>query len=167
MCNFCCLQLIQGFCTDGIGRVQPRYAWLSNLLGDCEPGTVVTTSIIFYSLACVSFCSFLVFLSQNNYTPGWWDYVILIHLIIILVASESECQSIEFHPKLELKYTMWLSGLLIIAAHQQNPPSLGCTFRVPMVPFVPALSILLNIGLMFHLSMLTWLRFLVWMIVGE
>ncbi|XP_001606549.1 cationic amino acid transporter 4 [Nasonia vitripennis] len=146
-CNSMCTsvesQLIQGFCTDGIGRVQPRYAWLSNFLGDCEPGTAVTTSIIFYSVACVSLCSLLVFLSQNTYSPAWWDYVMLINLVIILVAS-----------------------LLVIAAHQQNPPSLGCTFRVPMVPLVPALSILLNIGLMFHLSMLTWLRFLVWMIVG-
>lgn len=60
------------------------------------------------------------------------------------------------------------SGLLIIAAHQQNPPSIsGSSFRVPMVPIVPAISILLNIGLMFHLSLLTWLRFLVWMVIGK
>lgn len=57
------------------------------------------------------------------------------------------------------------TGLFVIIAHQQSPPT--GKFRVPMVPVIPALSILFNIGLMFHLSLLTWLRFLVWMVVGE
>lgn len=57
------------------------------------------------------------------------------------------------------------SGLFVIIAHQQSPPT--GKFRVPMVPVIPALSILFNIGLMFHLSLLTWLRFLVWMVVGR
>lgn len=57
------------------------------------------------------------------------------------------------------------TGLLVIGAHQQNPPN--GKFQVPMVPLIPALSILFNVGLMFHLSLLTWLRFFVWMIVGK
>lgn len=36
-----------------------------------------------------------------------------------------------------------------------------------MVPLLPALSIFFNVGLMMHLSLLTWLRFLVWMVIGE
>lgn len=58
-----------------------------------------------------------------------------------------------------------LLGLLIIGAHRQNPPD--DKFRVPLVPLVPGLSILFNIGLICHLSSLTWLRFLVWMVVGK
>ncbi|XP_023318840.1 cationic amino acid transporter 4 isoform X1 [Trichogramma pretiosum] len=137
--------LIQGYCTDGVGRVKPRYVWLSNLLGNCEPGSAVTMCIVCYSASCISFCALLVVLSQNSVSPAWYDYLLLLNLFVIIVIS-----------------------LLVIAAHQQNPPHPDGTdtFRVPMVPLVPALSIALNIALMFHLSMLTWLRFLVWMVIG-
>lgn len=36
-----------------------------------------------------------------------------------------------------------------------------------MVPLTPALSILLNICLMLKLSYLTWLRFSIWLLIGE
>lgn len=81
-------RLIEGFCTDGIGRVKPRYVWLSNFLGSCEPGAAVTTAIIFYAMACISFCSLLVFLSQNSYAVNWYDYLMLLNLIVILVSSK-------------------------------------------------------------------------------
>uniref|UniRef100_A0A182R1G2 Cationic amino acid transporter C-terminal domain-containing protein n=1 Tax=Anopheles farauti TaxID=69004 RepID=A0A182R1G2_9DIPT len=40
------------------------------------------------------------------------------------------------------------------------------TFRVPCVPFVPLLSIFVNVYLMFQLDAATWIRFLVWLVVG-
>ena len=36
-----------------------------------------------------------------------------------------------------------------------------------MVPLIPAASILLNVFLMLHLSSLTWLRFSIWLLIGE
>lgn len=39
--------------------------------------------------------------------------------------------------------------------------------QLPLVPLTPALSILLNIYLMLKLSYMTWLRFLVWLIIGK
>lgn len=36
-----------------------------------------------------------------------------------------------------------------------------------MVPLIPALSILLNICLMLKLSYLTWVRFSIWLLMGE
>lgn len=55
-------------------------------------------------------------------------------------------------------------GLLVIVAHHQNNE--GLRFKVPFVPFIPALSIVCNLEFMFHLNVLTWLRFFVWMILG-
>ncbi|XP_017886270.1 cationic amino acid transporter 2-like isoform X1 [Ceratina calcarata] len=39
-------------------------------------------------------------------------------------------------------------------------------FSVPLVPFLPALSIIINIYLMMMLDKMTWVRFLAWMTVG-
>lgn len=39
--------------------------------------------------------------------------------------------------------------------------------QIPLVPLSPALSIVLNIYLMLKLSYVTWLRFTVWLILGE
>lgn len=39
-------------------------------------------------------------------------------------------------------------------------------FQVPWVPFVPCLSVVLNIYLMTQLDTSTWVRFTVWLIVG-
>lgn len=50
-------------------------------------------------------------------------------------------------------------------AHQQN--TVGLRFKVPFVPLIPALSIFFNVELMVHLQALTWVRFIVWMALGE
>lgn len=39
-------------------------------------------------------------------------------------------------------------------------------FRVPWSPFVPILSVLACLYLMLNLTIATWLRFLVWMVLG-
>jgi APA family basic amino acid/polyamine antiporter len=45
-------------------------------------------------------------------------------------------------------------------------PELDRPFRVPMVPFVPALSALVSLGLMAGLPGATWLRLIIWMAIG-
>ncbi|KAA0023976.1 amino acid permease [Antrihabitans cavernicola] len=45
-------------------------------------------------------------------------------------------------------------------------PELPRGFRVPLVPLIPALSVLACLWLMLNLSVETWLRFLIWMAIG-
>jgi APA family basic amino acid/polyamine antiporter len=39
-------------------------------------------------------------------------------------------------------------------------------FRVPLVPWFPLISIILCGGLMMGLTVITWVRFLVWLVAG-
>ena len=58
-----------------------------------------------------------------------------------------------------------IAALLLITAHQQSTETL--LFRVPLVPLIPALSISANIALMVNLNPMTWVRFLVWVTIGN
>uniref|UniRef100_A0A1I7VLF7 AA_permease_C domain-containing protein n=1 Tax=Loa loa TaxID=7209 RepID=A0A1I7VLF7_LOALO len=56
------------------------------------------------------------------------------------------------------------SAFILICAHHQNDEQIS--FRVPLVPLIPATSVLINIFLMFHLASVTWIRLGIWLIVG-
>ncbi|CCD65334.1 Cationic amino acid transporter C-terminal domain-containing protein [Caenorhabditis elegans] len=56
-----------------------------------------------------------------------------------------------------------LSFLFICAHYPNNTP---LDFKVPLVPLIPALSLLINTLMMVHLAWITWLRLVVWMSIG-
>ncbi|HEY6798509.1 MAG TPA: amino acid permease [Kineosporiaceae bacterium] len=49
---------------------------------------------------------------------------------------------------------------------RRSRPDLPRAFRVPGVPVVPILSVLASLYLMLNLPGMTWLRFLIWMVIG-
>uniref|UniRef100_A0A8D0HKY5 Cationic amino acid transporter 2 n=1 Tax=Sphenodon punctatus TaxID=8508 RepID=A0A8D0HKY5_SPHPU len=57
--------------------------------------------------------------------------------------------------------------IVIICVIRRQPQSQQrVTFMVPFLPFLPSLSILVNIYLMAQLSEGTWIRFSIWMVLG-
>jgi APA family basic amino acid/polyamine antiporter len=54
-------------------------------------------------------------------------------------------------------------GVLVL---RRTRPDLERAFRVPGVPVVPILSVLASFYLMLNLPALTWVRFLIWMVIG-
>jgi APA family basic amino acid/polyamine antiporter len=54
-------------------------------------------------------------------------------------------------------------GVLVL---RRTRPDLPRAFRVPLVPVVPILSVLACGWLMLNLEVDTWLRFIVWMVIG-
>ncbi|WP_093171453.1 amino acid permease [Sinosporangium album] len=54
-------------------------------------------------------------------------------------------------------------GIVVL---RRTRPDLPRAFRTPLVPVLPALSVLACLYLMLNLPVETWLRFVVWMIIG-
>jgi APA family basic amino acid/polyamine antiporter len=53
----------------------------------------------------------------------------------------------------------------VVILRKKQPERLR-SFRVPLVPLVPAISIVCCLILMMGLPLLTWMRFLVWLAIG-
>jgi APA family basic amino acid/polyamine antiporter len=49
---------------------------------------------------------------------------------------------------------------------RRTRPKMTRPFRVPQVPVLPILSAVFCVGLMTNLALETWLRFLVWLVLG-
>lgn len=66
---------------------------------------------------------------------------------------------------------MFTAGLLLVlltlyAISRQPVSDKKLSFSVPLVPWLPGLSILINVYLMLNLDLMTWLRFAVWIFAG-
>lgn len=87
----------------------------------------------------LSFC--IVLLADELAELVWWAWT-LIAAVALLVA-------------------------LALAVIARQPTGRGSTsFQVPFVPWLPALSILINSYLMMLLDVMTWVRFVVWIAIG-
>ncbi|KAJ8967384.1 hypothetical protein NQ317_018529 [Molorchus minor] len=100
------------------GTLRMQYSWLSPFFGRCEPGTVVTGAVFVYTIFCCALCILLQVSTEELKEGIWWTIIMAAYFILVMGLC-----------------------LLVIVAHHQSTSSLR--FKVPMVPFLPALSILL------------------------
>ncbi|KAL0128181.1 hypothetical protein PUN28_003439 [Cardiocondyla obscurior] len=56
--------------------------------------------------------------------------------------------------------------LNLAAVGRQPVQKIELTFKVPLVPLIPCLSIFINIYLMLQLDVFTWIRFATWLLIG-
>uniref|UniRef100_A0A6Q2Y8W9 Cationic amino acid transporter C-terminal domain-containing protein n=1 Tax=Esox lucius TaxID=8010 RepID=A0A6Q2Y8W9_ESOLU len=61
---------------------------------------------------------------------------------------------------------VFLSAVCVAILWRQPPSRQALTFKVPLLPFLPLVSIFVNIYLMMQLDGPTWCRFAVWMAIG-
>ncbi|XP_023990791.1 cationic amino acid transporter 4 [Salvelinus sp. IW2-2015] len=115
--------------------------YLGRLLGNFEPGEVVAFSVLAVMVSSVSLCAVFVF-GNNQLQLPTWSFAVL----IVVFGST------------------FLLSLVVIYAHE--PHINTKTFQVPLVPFIPGASILMNVFLMLKLSPMTWIRFTVWVAAG-
>lgn len=126
----------------GAGQLKAYWEpYLGRLVGDFEPGEVVTFCVLILLVSAVSLSSVLVFGNKPLELP-LWSYTIL-----VLIFS--------------LAFVVSLTLIWIHEPHKDTK-----TFQVPLVPLIPGASILANVFLMMKLSALTWVRFSVWIAIG-
>ncbi|CAG2102997.1 unnamed protein product [Medioppia subpectinata] len=69
-------------------------------------------------------------------------------------------------PIITASITLALICVTVFCLMRQPMIQKSRSFEVPGVPVIPLLSVFINVYLMFNLSYDTWIRFLVWMILG-
>ncbi|XP_043485861.1 cationic amino acid transporter 2 [Polistes fuscatus] len=104
-------------------------------------GQLVTCLVFCYFILCICITAMISKCSQEIIT-GKALYVVPIVILIVAL----------------------ISTLIFIYLQPSSDKKLA--FSVPLVPFLPAISILINIYLMMMLDIMTWIRFLIWMIIG-
>ncbi|XP_057601405.1 cationic amino acid transporter 4 [Hippopotamus amphibius kiboko] len=123
------------------GQLRPALRPYLGFLDRCSPGVAVSSAIFVLVSSAVALDCVLIFGEAYLHLPRW-GYILLLLLCGLV----------------------FLLSLLVLGAHQQQRQQ--GTFQMPMVPLVPALSVLLNTCLMLKLSHLTWVRFCIWLLIG-
>ncbi|XP_024878766.1 cationic amino acid transporter 4-like [Temnothorax curvispinosus] len=129
---------------DGSSKFKPRYAWMEHWLwlqncGTCHMRPLICACLIIYTTSCGFLSTFMIIAFETSVSFTKSGYLFAASFLLLPIAS-----------------------LFVIAAHKQNPPT--GKFQIPLMPLIPALSILFNVVLIMHLSARTWGWFFIWMI---
>ncbi|KAI4502950.1 hypothetical protein M0802_001994 [Mischocyttarus mexicanus] len=98
------------------------------------------------SIASFSLIVFILILILNNIEFSMTDDNAIVFVIIIILA--------------------FIIILNVASIGRQPVQQVELSFKVPLVPLIPCCSIFINLYLMLQLDMFTWIRFIVWMLIG-
>ncbi|KAG0433190.1 hypothetical protein HPB47_020148 [Ixodes persulcatus] len=130
---------------NGVGgsleRIKPRFRRLAPLLSGLSTDLAISLSVCGLVAVTLVLGFFVQSLSAELAAGAWWAVLVVIVLCLLLVLL-----------------------FATIAIHEQVITEQR--YKMPFVPFLPALSIVVNTILMTTLHALTWLRLLVWISVG-
>ncbi|GMT13747.1 hypothetical protein PFISCL1PPCAC_5044, partial [Pristionchus fissidentatus] len=119
------------------GRIREGLPILSDLFRNVKPGFIILCTVI---VMIVAFTGIGVLISTSYFTQPF-GIVLTIFLVLLSIAC-----------------------VLFIDAHHQN--SMDLDYKVFFVPYLPSLSLLVNILMMTQLTMMTWIRLFLWMGIG-
>jgi basic amino acid/polyamine antiporter, APA family len=94
-----------------------------------------------------------------------WVISIIVTAIVAVVAGFTPIGVLEEMVNIGTLSAFVLVSIGVIVLRRKRP-DLPRSFRVPLNPWLPALSALVCIYLMLNLTVETWLRFLVWLVAG-
>ncbi|XP_069788771.1 cationic amino acid transporter 4 [Narcine bancroftii] len=123
------------------GQIKSSFEPHLHFLGCFAPGELVTVAVVTLVACSICLSSTLIYGSSYLHLPQW-AFILFVTLFAI----------------------GYLVSLFLIWIHEQHQKL--NTFQVPLVPLIPAVSIFLNVFLMLKLSLMTWVRFSIWIAVG-
>lgn len=85
-------------------------------------------------------------------------------IVLCFLLSEPSFQSTYF--LIFLVATVFILISIVVIISRQPTSGIKLTFKVPLVPILPCLSIAINIYLMLQLDFQTWIRFAIWILFG-
>ncbi|MFC4000385.1 amino acid permease [Prauserella oleivorans] len=90
---------------------------------------------------------------------------VLVGIVVAVAATFFDASQLEEMVNVGTLFAFVLvsAGVMVL---RRKRPDLPRGFRVPFVPLIPILAIAVCLWLMLNLTVLTWLRFLVWMALG-
>lgn len=115
-------------------------------------------------------------MSRDHLLPGIFSKVhptrqtpvastIIITIVVALVAGATPVGELEEMVNIGTLSAFVLVSLGVVQLRRSRP-DLQRPFTVPFVPVLPIISALICLLLMLNLSVLTWVRFLIWLVIG-
>jgi APA family basic amino acid/polyamine antiporter len=90
---------------------------------------------------------------------------LLVGAVVALVATFFPAGALEEMVNIGTLFAFVLVSIGVVILRRTRP-DLPRSFRTPLVPLVPILAVLACLWLMLNLTIETWLRFLIWMVIG-
>ncbi|XP_050304475.1 high affinity cationic amino acid transporter 1 isoform X2 [Anthonomus grandis grandis] len=103
--------------------------------------SIVASEVFIYCIFCIGISLCIIYLNGHILNGELWAVLITCVLVFLTV-------------------------LLLVSLATQPKSRRDLSFKVPLIPLIPALSIIINIYLMLMLDAMTWVRFGVWMVIG-
>lgn len=158
--------------TDGAGNIVPAYPWLGGaimlaiLFGYCSVILVqlMAQSRVFLSMSHDGLLPpFFSRISARFRTPLHSNvlFMVVVSLLAAFVPAEVAGEMVSIGTL--LAFTLVCTGVLIV---RRTMPHAHRGFRTPWVPFVPIAGIVTCLTLMVFLPADTWIRLVVWMVLG-
>ncbi|KAK2533063.1 Slc7a1 [Columba livia] len=116
-------------------------------------------------------CSLKAILCPSNSDPSKFSgSVVNISTFIIGFLIVGSCILTALEPSILIKAVWIIAAILVLVVSfiiwKQPESKTKLSFKVPLLPLLPVVSIFVNVYLMMQLDIGTWIRFAVWMLIG-
>lgn len=116
-------------------------------------------------------CSLKAILCPPNSDPSKFSgLVVNISTCIIGFLIVGSCVLTTLKPSTLIKAVWIIAAILVLIISfivwKQPESKTKLSFKVPLLPLLPIVSIFVNVYLMMQLDLGTWIRFAVWMLIG-